>query len=124
SPGVRRASGAGAGTRFRRIALDGRGATLHARVAGRMRASRARSIALIERAWIAIARTCGAGRTPGVRRASGARAGTRFRRIALRSGEPRLGSRVTGRVRASHARSIALIERARLAIARARTADS
>src|SRR5439155_1599242 len=114
---VRRTSGYQAGTRFRRIALAGRGATLHARVAGRMLASRAASIALIERARIAIACTRGAGRTPGVRRASGARAGTRFRRIALAGRGATLHARVAGRVRASRARSVALIECAWIAIA-------
>src|SRR5439155_23425243 len=101
TPGVRRASGARAGTRFRRIALAARGATWRSRLASRVLASRARSVALIERARVAIRGAARAQKTSQVRRTSGYQAGTRFRRIALAGRGATRHSPVTGRVRAS-----------------------
>src|SRR5439155_1402145 len=81
--GVGRAGGAGAGAALRHVALARRRAAHRAWVPGGVRARRARAVAHVAGADVAVVRAGRAARLEGVRRAGGAGAGAALRHVAL-----------------------------------------
>src|SRR5207249_1328183 len=88
-------------------------------VAGRVLAGVARAVALVEAARVAVARARRPGRLLGVGRAHRARAGARLAQVALAGGPAAHRPGVAGRMLAGVARAVALVEAARVAVARA-----
>src|SRR5439155_10509550 len=90
-----------------------RGRSTHgARVAGRMHAGRARAVACIGGAGIAVVHAGRAARLEGVGRTGGARAAAGFGHVTLVHGRAAQRARVARRVLAGHVGAITLVERA------------
>src|SRR5207249_612935 len=116
---IGRARAAAAGAILVDVAVAGGRAAHRARVAGGMLAGVARAVALVQAARAAGARARRPGRLVGVGRARGARAGARLAQVALAGGPAAHRPGVAGRMLAGVARAVALVEAARVAVARA-----
>src|SRR5439155_1443235 len=117
--GVGRAGGAGAGAGLGEVALARRRTAHDARVARRVRARRARAVAHVGGAHVAVVRAGRPVRLDGVGRAGGAGAGARLGEVALVGRRAAHDARVVRRVLAESAAAVAGVGRAHVAVVRA-----